>query len=438
MYTIVTNIVLNKAAMLTATVVVFAVSLLQFGLWNWFVAFLRKCMYWKLTSLKAVEMLTEAFIAEQEGMELEIHNIRTKDGYNLRLQRCYLKGKKGATGRVILMQHGLMETSSIWGLHGEHSLAFRLARSGYDVWFGNNRTNLYGQLTTDNLDGDHSITLHPEIHTDKYWDYSIDHLINFDFPAMVNYIRTNTGVDKIDFMGASQGAGQAMAALTQQPEMKHMFNSMILSCPAIFLQKEPKQFLLQLLMSVPKGWFGAKEFLSLIACFQLFVPLPWLKGVAGLGFMKLMGFIKRPLGDNGSAKIRSRWFSWIPVGCTSVKNLMHWMDIMRRGGPLHKYETGEAYPFEAMLQEWDIAAKEKGEHRPNIYVLLGGADCVIDNEMTQEVFERCYPQSEGTDQIGTCKVLLAHDYGHIDFVWSDLGSTGHIYDKVHKFLLSHN
>jgi len=395
-------------------------------------------MYWKLTSLKADEMLTEAFIREQEGMELEIHNVQTKDGYNLRLQRCYQKGKKGATGRVILLQHGLMETSSIYGLHGENSLAFRLARSGYDVWFGNNRTNLYGQLATDYSDGDMSIRLHKDIHTDKYWDYSIDTLINFDFPAMVKYIRTNTGVDKIDFMGASQGAGQAMAALTQYPEMKHMFNSMVLSCPAVFLQKEPKQFLLQALLSVPSQWFGVREFLSIIAIFQLFVPLSWLKGQFGFGFMKLMGFIKRPLGDNGSSKIRSRWFSWIPVGCTSVKNLMHWMEVMRRGGPLSKFGTGEEYPFEAMLNDWETAAKEKGEHRPNIYVLLGGADCVIDNEMTQEVFTRCYPQSEGTDQIGTCKVLLAHDYGHIDFIWSDLGSTGGIYDKVHKFLLSHN
>jgi pimeloyl-ACP methyl ester carboxylesterase len=435
MYTLISNILLHKAAVLTATVVVCTVSLIQFGLWNWFVSFLRRCMYWKLTSFKPLELLTESFIQEQNDLELEVHNVQTKDGYNLRLQRCYQKGKKGVTSRVILMQHGLMETSSIWGLHGEHSFSFKLARAGYDVWFGNNRTNLYGQLATDQ---DNSLRLHKDIHTDKYWDYSIDNLIHYDFPAMVNYIRLTTGVNKIDFMGASQGAGQAMAALTQYPEMKHMFNSMILSCPAMFLKKEPKEFLLQALMSIPMAWFGAKEFLSVIACFQLFVPLAYLKGVAGFGFMKLMGFIKRPLGDNGSHRVRARWFSWIPIGCTSVKNFAHWMQVMKRGGPLTKFDSTEEYPFEKMLQDWDRDAKEKGEHRPNIYVLLGGEDCVIDNDMTKDVFERCYPPSEGTDQIGSCKILLANDYGHIDFVWSSLESTGHIYDKIQKFLFCHN
>jgi pimeloyl-ACP methyl ester carboxylesterase len=428
---------MHKAAVLTASILVFTVSCIQFGLWNSFVAFIRRIIYSRLTSLKGEELLTESFIREQPGMELEIHNVKTTDGYNLRLQRCYMKGTKGATKRVILMQHGLMETSSTFGLHGEHALSFRLAREGYDVWFGNNRTNFYGQLAHDLEHNDSALRLHEKIHEDSYWDYSIDHLVRFDFPAMVSYIRSNTGVDKIDFMGASQGAGQAMAAITQFPEMKKMFNSMILCCPAIFLKKEPKEFLIQALMNMPMSWFGAKEFMTAIAMFQLFVPLGWLKGVAGFGFMKLMGFIKRPLGDGGSSKVRARWFNWIPVGCTSVKNLAHWMDILKRGGPLSKFETGEEYPFEKMLKEWDQDAK-RGEHRPNVYVLLGGADCVIDNDMTQDVFSRCYPETESTDTIGTCKVLLAHDYGHIDFVWSDLASTQHIYDKLHRFLLSHN
>jgi pimeloyl-ACP methyl ester carboxylesterase len=437
MYDLIPNILLHKSAVLTASVIVCTVSLIQFGLWSWFVEFTRRCIYRFLTSLKGDQLLTESFIKEQEGMELEIHNVHTKDGYNLRLQRCYLKAKKGATKRVILMQHGLMETSSIYALHGENSLSFRLAREGYDVWLGNNRTNFYGQLSQMSVHDD-SLTLHEKINEDSYWNYSIDELIKYDFPAMVQHIRTVTGVDKIDFMGASQGGGQAMAALTQFPEMKHMFNSLILSCPALFLQKEPKEFLLQAIMSVPMGWFGNREFLSVIAMFQLFVPLAWLKGVVGFAFMKLMGFIKRPLGDNGSSKIRARWFNWIPIGCTSVKNLAHWMDILKRGGPLASFETGEAYPFEKMLNDWERDANENGDHRPNIFVLLGGADCVIDNEMTQEVFKRCYPKSEGTDSRGTCKVLLANDYGHIDFIWSDQRSNKHIYDKLQKFLLRHN
>jgi hypothetical protein len=69
---------------------------------------------------------------------------------------------------------------------------------------------------------------------------------------------------------------------------------------------------------------------------------------------------------------------------------------------------------------------------------LGDKDCVIDNDMTRDVFERTYPAQEGTDRVsGDCKIHTGEDFGHIDFVWSDKESTGHIYDKISKFLLSH-
>ncbi|KAL0483006.1 hypothetical protein AKO1_014900 [Acrasis kona] len=254
---------------------------------------------------------------------------------------------------------------------------------------------------------------------------------------MISYIRENTGAEKIDFMGASQGAGQAMASICEHPDMKNMFNTMILSCPAMFIQKEPKQFLLRMLMSVPlASLFGSQEFFMLISVFQLLMPLTWLKGQMGYSFMKLMGFIKRPLGDKGSMKTRARWFQWIPVGCTSVRNLTHWMEVLKTGGALTKLETNTPYKFEDMLKSWDEESKEGG-HRPNVMVLLANEDCVIDNKTTKDVFERCYSNCEGTDR-GECKVYEAVDYGHIDFIWSEINSTKVIYDKVQKFLLSHN
>jgi pimeloyl-ACP methyl ester carboxylesterase len=254
-------------------------------------------------------------------MELEIHDVVTDDGYNLRLQRCrYKHAPKTEVKRVILLQHGLMETSSTYALHGEHSLSFRLAREGYDVWFGNNRTNFYGQLAVGTKGDDVKLRLHDKINQDSFWNFSIDDLVNHDFPAMVNHIRNVTNADKIDFMGASQGAGQAMGAICERPEMKNMFNTMILCCPAMFIKKDPEEFLLQMLCNVPMSWWGAREFMSIISVFQLFLPLPWLKGNIGFGFMKLMGFIKRPLGDNGSTKTRARWFSFIPMSDLGQKS----------------------------------------------------------------------------------------------------------------------
>ena len=62
----------------------------------------------------------------------------------------------------------------MWVVHKEKSLAFVLAKQGYDVWLGNNRGNKYSRKNT---------KLNPDTDKQKFFDYSFVELGQYDAPA---------------------------------------------------------------------------------------------------------------------------------------------------------------------------------------------------------------------------------------------------------------
>lgn len=70
------------------------------------------------------------------------------------------------------------------------NLAFVLADEGYDVWLVNNRGNKYSGIHTKYNWWDK-----------KYWDYSIDELVKYDVPAVVDLVLAETGWEKVAVWG---------------------------------------------------------------------------------------------------------------------------------------------------------------------------------------------------------------------------------------------
>ena len=81
-------------------------------------------------------------IVKLYDLELEEYQVYTEDGYILIMHR--IKSDKNILGPVVYFQHGLMASSESFMLNGANSLPFLIANSGYDVWLGNNRGNIYG------------------------------------------------------------------------------------------------------------------------------------------------------------------------------------------------------------------------------------------------------------------------------------------------------
>ena len=142
----------------------------------------------------------------------------TKDGYINTVYRISAKkgepSVQGSTGKpVVIYQHGLIDCCSGIVAAGEDSLGIRLVNAGYDLWLNNSRGNRYSRD-------------HQEIDVDEcswdqlqeYFRFSFSELAEFDQPALWEYVQSVTKVQKITYIGHSQGTTQMFAALSENGE----------------------------------------------------------------------------------------------------------------------------------------------------------------------------------------------------------------------------
>ena len=82
---------------------------------------------------------------------------------------------------VVFLQHGLFSDATFWVANREKSVAFQLAKAGYDVWMGNNRGNLYSRK---------NMNISPEKEPAQFFDYSFFELGEYDAVAQIDFVRS--------------------------------------------------------------------------------------------------------------------------------------------------------------------------------------------------------------------------------------------------------
>lgn len=166
---------------------------------------LRKCR--GKVDLDACRNLTE--IISSKGYPVEERYVITEDGYVLTVFRIPF----GRTGRgnqrrpVVFLQHGLLCSAADWVINLPHqSLGYILADAGYDVWMGNYRGTSYSS----------HISFSKERR--RFWDFTIDDMIAFDLPAMLDYVLEVTRRKRLFYVGHSQGTMTLFGLLSERPE----------------------------------------------------------------------------------------------------------------------------------------------------------------------------------------------------------------------------
>jgi len=272
-------------------------------------------------------------IVKAKGYPCETHQVVTQDGYILTVFRIPfgVKNTNTTNRQPVYLQHGLLDSSFTWILNEPYeSLSYILADAGFDVWMGNQRGNIYGTQHV-NL----------SIKSEAFWRFSWDQMAQYDFPALIDYVRDTTGFDRIGYVGHSEGTLVPFAALSTSPEWAEKLNVFVGLGPLItvgHITNDFFQFLADLDVDEIFLLFGVKDFLPTTALLEKL--LPHLCAPLPLICEDVIELICGPHKGAFNAS-RMQVMAGHEPGGTSVQNVAHFAQGVRKNN-FAKYDYGTA------------------------------------------------------------------------------------------------
>lgn len=154
----------------------------------------------------------------------------TKEKFELAMERLRV-GKKARRRIPVILSHGFLVNSRFLNLDRDHSLAKYLAREGFDVW------NLSLRGT--------GRSLNPLRGGPKRWN--LDDMIGKDLPAVIRYVRKESGSPKVNWVGYEMG-GLLMYGYLEKKGRSGLASLVTIGAPVIFNrpEQEPLKILLKL------------------------------------------------------------------------------------------------------------------------------------------------------------------------------------------------
>lgn len=164
-------------------------------------------------------------VAENAGYQSECHNVKTDDGYKLKIHRVLPKAESIYKGSTFLM-HGLFRNSCDFLASGpQTALTYYLADNGFDVWLGNARGTNFCQHH-ENFTSD----------SKEFWNFSFHEIGLYDVSAMLNFMLDHTKETKTFYIGHSQGTSALVALLASLPHYNKKIAQAHLMTPALFMK----------------------------------------------------------------------------------------------------------------------------------------------------------------------------------------------------------
>ncbi len=334
------------------------------------------------------------YYATSCGFEIVNETVETQDGYYLRMNRIidpqttHKKHSDGRGGFPVLIMHGLFQSSGSFVTSEERSLAFWLARhGGYQVFLGNNRGVFdMGHRSYSRSDP-------------RFWDYNIRELAIYDLPAMIDYIRKDTGYDRIAYIGHSQGNGTMFISLSKGmvPELGQKLTYFGALAPAVYAGPLTSCFPFTTLGKLEwkewKRFFGVLDFIPLMKISYDWTPAyPY----ALLGY-QMFAFLFAWTDANWLLRRKAKMFRFTPQPVSSAS--IYWWagkdGFASRGCVLDP----------SLDQWWD-------DHFPPLSIFSGGMDFLV---LTDPLIERLEKKEK---KVKLLRFKRQDEAEHCDHFWA--------------------
>ncbi|KAH7057442.1 Alpha/Beta hydrolase protein [Macrophomina phaseolina] len=284
------------------------------------------------------------YYARRVGLDCETFEVQTEDGFIIELWHLYNPreyrpastprraphspnifhhdGKTNGTvdgypfdkkkKYPVLMMHGLLQSSGAFCSNDDDSLAFFLAKSGYDVWLGNNRCGFNPR---------HSLLKYND---PRMWAWNIRQMGVMDLPALISRVLFETGFPKLALIAHSQGTTETFVALAkeQRPDLGDKISVFCALAPAAYagrlIGKMYFKFMRIISPAMFRIMFGIHAFIPFMMHMHAILPG---KFYGAMGY-RIFSFLFNWTDERWEKDLRARLFQFAPVYVSSES--MRW------------------------------------------------------------------------------------------------------------------
>jgi pimeloyl-ACP methyl ester carboxylesterase len=414
------------------------------------------------------------YYARRVGLDCEIFEVQTEDGFIIDLWHLYnprdyertdesersprspdvfrrttscngVPGSQYPPGKKkypILMIHGLLQSAGAYCTNDDDSLAFFLAKSGYDVWLGNNRCGFNPR---------HRLLDYSD---PRMWAWNIRQMGVMDLPALTSRVLAETGFEKLGLIAHSQGTTQSLVAMAkeQRPEIGDKISVFCALAPAAYagplIQKAYFKFMQVISPAMFRVVFGIHAFIPFMMTMHSLLPG---KLYGSMGY-RVFSFLFNWTDERWDRDLRDRLFQFSPV-YVSAESMRWWLgrecfakhkcilstreektieeredeeedrSRSRSSNESDDEDSDDSQPGDSALDERKRSSRRRdssrarfawyGPHTPPFALWVCGADDLVDGRRLLRRFER---NREPFVDVVHSKVI--EGYEHLDVIWA--------------------
>lgn len=339
-------------------------------------------------------------------------------------------GRKLDKKYPVLLMHGLLQSAGAFCTNDEDSLAFFLAKSGYDVWLGNNRCGFNPK---------HTLLTYSD---PRMWAWNIRQMGVMDLPALIQKVLSETGFPKLGLICHSQGTTQTFVALAkeQRPDIGEKISVFCALAPAVYAGPLISKIYFKIMRVISPALFrmvfGIHAFIPLMPKMHVLLP-PRIYGFLGYHVFR---FLFNWTDLRWEKDLRDRLFQWAP-SYVSAESMRWWLGrecfakhrcilATRSEGHLEDEEDKEEDDYFNLVPNAQSAAelschctghyhREHGryawydERAPPMAFWIAGNDDLVDGRRLLKRFER------GREpHVDLVHQSVIEGYEHLDVIWA--------------------